>query len=286
MGRVSNWTLDCFTSSLLPYFDVWVVRVLPLLLNLQDMIKSRSEAAPHVTVSATCSPGMENDIFQSVDSIRRSLKTHNSHRLWQHRGRTEITCWCRQTPWPFPSLNHTAVRVFKCLLRLSKNVHTWKWPLFWIVPEEGNEFGSWELDQIIHTMFKHISPKRRHRFPFHSWLEKAGCVGDTPPGDGGGNKWKHHSTFLDKVTNLIEGLGQIHWEHSTGSRKKGGMAAGGERARRFHRGGDSGARLWRVIAFGGWGRRGLGWRGGPWNSKWSHLAGWDTGVYPVRRQEK
>ena len=54
------------------------------------------------------------------------------------------------------------------MLRLRKNVDTEKRHLFCIVSEEGNEFGSWEHDQINHTMLKRICPKQGHCFPLHN----------------------------------------------------------------------------------------------------------------------
>ena len=74
------------------------------------------------------------------------------------------------TPGPFPSRNHSSVWVFKCLLRLTKNVGREVTP-FLIMSEEGNEFGSWEHDQLNHTMLKRVCPKHG---PSRPWREHTG----------------------------------------------------------------------------------------------------------------
>lgn len=104
-------------------------------------------------------------------------------------GSTYVGCklqyCCRLSPERFPSLNHTAVWIFKCLLRWSKSIGTSKQHLSCIVLEGGNEFGSWEQNQINHMILTHICPQQGHHFPFHSCLGKASCMQTTPPGNGG-----------------------------------------------------------------------------------------------------
>ena len=98
--------------------------------------------------------------------------------------------------------------VFKCLLRLIKNVDTKKRHLFCIVSEEGNESGSWEHNQINHTMLKRICPKQGHCFPLHNCLGKTNCVLDTPAGHGRDTQVKTLECSPSQNTNLTEGTVQ------------------------------------------------------------------------------
>ena len=74
--------------------------------------------------------------------------------------------------------------------------------------EEGNESGSWEHDQINHTMLKRICPKQGHCFPLHNCLGKTNCVLDTPAGHGRDTQVKTLECSPSQNTNLTEGMVQ------------------------------------------------------------------------------